>query len=192
MLAAQLPHLSNLEVMTQTPIPLRYTLSRMQRLVPQLRIWGTATALLIAVVILFFPTLLFASLLALQWVGIAVFCALAFWPFLADAGLPGGLLVPIRDMGVILEEDAAGILISGKRWYLFLDGIRELKQYREDTWTIQHANGWILHIAASVLQEDHLAHLRAALERGRTPKGIQAVIERGRRIEAIEDGLRCR
>ena len=40
-------------------------------------------------------------------------------------------------------------------------------------------------IAASAIAEDQLAHIKTAMERGRTPEGIRAVIERGKRIKEI-------
>ena len=51
--------------------------------------------------------------------------------------------------------------------------------------TIEHHNGSVLHIPAGEITDDQLAHLRSAMERGRTPEGIRAVIERGRRIEQL-------
>jgi hypothetical protein len=38
------------------------------------------------------------------------------------------------------------------------------------------------------LNSRQIDHLRAAMERGRTPEGFRAVIERGRRIEQIMRG----
>jgi hypothetical protein len=52
-------------------------------------------------------------------------------------------------------------------------------------WTLSHWNGVVLHIPIDAISEELLAHLRAEMERGRTPEGIGAVIERGRRIEEI-------
>ena len=46
------------------------------------------------------------------------------------------------------SDTRAGILIGTERWYLFLDGITDLRKFRDDTWTIQHFNGSVLHIAA--------------------------------------------
>ena len=88
-------------------------------------------------------------------------------------------------MDVVVEEDAAGILLGTERWYLFLDGITEIRKYRDDTWTIQHWNGSVLHIPVSAITVDQLEHMRRAMELGRTPEGMKAVIERGKRIEAI-------
>jgi hypothetical protein len=88
-------------------------------------------------------------------------------------------------MDVIIEKDAAGILVGGERWYLFLDGITDIRKFRDDIWTIQHWNGSVLHIVAAAITDEQIDYFRAAMERGRTPEGIRAVIERGRRIEQI-------
>jgi hypothetical protein len=53
-------------------------------------------------------------------------------------------------------------------------------------WTLRHWNGTVLHIPADAITDAQLAHLRAAMERGRTPEGIRAVIERGRRLAELE------
>jgi hypothetical protein len=88
-------------------------------------------------------------------------------------------------MDVTLEETAAGILVGEERWYLFLDGITDIRKFRDDIWTIQQFNGAVLNIAASAITEQQLEHIRAAMERGRTPEGVRAVIERGKRIQEI-------
>ena len=95
------------------------------------------------------------------------------------------ILVANRSVDLVFEENAVGILIRGERRYLFLDGTLSLRKYRDDVWTLEHFNGSVLHIPVATLTEDQLSHVRAAMERGRTPEGIKAVIERGKRIEAI-------
>ena len=56
--------------------------------------------------------------------------------------------------------------------------------------TNQHFNGCVLHIAVAAISDDQLAHLRAAMERGRTLEGIQAVVERGKRLKEIQESER--
>jgi hypothetical protein len=182
---------ANRITMAQIPFHLRYKLSRLQRLVPHLRIWGAPQALLALVLFLFFcvQTVSYACRVSVE--GGAMFGGLAVVVFVLYRGLFVGLfdvlLVPVRYMDVIVEENAAGVQIGSERWYLFLDGITDLRKFRDDTWTIQHYNGCVLHIAADAIREDQIAHLRAAMERGRTPEGIRAVIERGKRIKEIEE-----
>jgi hypothetical protein len=180
--------------MPQIPFHLRYELSRRQRLVPYLRIWGTPLALFVVVMFLFFCVQAVVSACSLSGMGVVVFAGLALFVLVLYHGLFVGLLdvllVPVRCMDVIVEEDAAGVLIGSERWYLFLDGITDLRKFCDDTWTIQHFNGCMLHIAASAIGEDQIAHLRAAMERGRTPEGIRAVIERGKRITEILEAER--
>jgi hypothetical protein len=88
-------------------------------------------------------------------------------------------------MDIVVEENGLGFLAGGERWWLFLDGIISISRYEKDTWTIYHWNGSVINVTASVISPDQLAHLRAAAERGKTPEGIGAVIERGRKLEAM-------
>lgn len=175
--------------MPQIPFHLQYKLSRLQRLVPHLRVWGTPLALFVAALLLFFCVQTVVSACSLSGAGVAVFGGLAFFVFVMYRGLFVGLLdvllVPVRYMDVIVEENAVGVLVGTERWYLFLDGITDLRKFREDMWTIQHVNGCVLHIAVSAIEEDQIAYFRAAMERGRTREGVQAAIERGKRIEEI-------
>ena len=181
-----------IRAMTQIPFHLRYTLNRRQRLVPHLKIWGTLYVPFVVCLLLFFVVqAVITPFTQGIWAGLC-FGAMAIGLFLFLRGLFVGvldvLLVPLRQMDVIIEENAAAILMGGERWYLFLDGITDIRKFRDDTWTIQHWNGCVLHIAAAAIADEQIDHLRAAMERGRTPEGIQAVIERGRRIEQVMRG----
>src|SRR5262249_31758430 len=171
--------------MAQIPFHLRYTLSRAQRLGSLVRMWGVGFSLAGAAFCLFFLVMLIGCVLELAWTGIAVFGGLLLFAIAFNRDIVLGILdvvlVSRQAMDVIVEENAAGILIGDQRWYLFLDGITDLRKFRDDTWTIQHFNGFVLHIAASAIQEDQIAHSPAALERARTPEGIQAVDGPGKR-----------
>lgn len=175
--------------MTEVPFHLRYTLTRTQRLVPHLRIWGPIWSACMVILLAFVLYSVIASAVLRDAKGVFAFTAAALGLFVLFRGLFVGLLdvllVPARKVDVIIEENTADILIGGERWCLFLDGITRIGKYRRDVWTIQHHNGSVLHVPTSAIAEAQIAHLTAAMERGRTPEGIQAVIERGKRIEAI-------
>ena len=160
--------------MADVPFRLQYTLSCWQRLVPHCRLCGTGFAALAVVVFLF----LFVAAIVAAWSfklqQLAAFAVSALLVLVlcrkVFAGLVDVLLVPVRRMDVIVEENAAGILVGDERWYLFLDGITDLRKLSDDIWTVQFFNGWVLHIPVSAIQDDQIAHLRSAMERGRTPK----------------------
>jgi hypothetical protein len=180
--------------MLQFPVRLRYSLSRSQRLVPHLRIHGRGAALFVVSLVFFFG---YASVENARrgdtcgvvfFIGMALGTILLFRPLFV--GLIDVLLVSRREMDVEIEENGAGILIRGERWYLWLDGFTDVRKFRDDTWTLQHWNGCVLHVAASAIGEDVIAHIRAKMEWGRTPEGVQAVIERGRVIQAMLDERR--
>src|SRR5262245_12068333 len=122
--------------MTQAPFHVRYTLSRGQRLTPHLRIYGVVSTLFNVTVFVFFCAQSVASTWTFSAEGMAVFGALAIFVFVLHRRLVVGLLdvliVPMRRMDVVVEADAAGILIGAERWYLFLDGITDLRKFRDD------------------------------------------------------------
>src|SRR5262245_45871048 len=111
---------------------LQYRLSRLQRLVPLLRIEGVAFTLFSLVLFSFFSVEAILCVCIGSWLGAAVMGGLALGVFVLSRGLAVGLLdvlfVPVRRMDVVLEEEAAGFLIGNERWYLFLDGILELRK----------------------------------------------------------------
>jgi hypothetical protein len=180
--------------MVQFPVRLRYSLSRWQRLVPLLRIHGWGSVLFIVLLDPFFGYAAVENARrgdacgVVFFIGMAAGLILLFRP--SFVGLIDVLLVSRREMDVEIEENGAGILIRGERWYLWLDGFTDMRKFRDDTWTLQHWNGWVLHVAASAIGEDVIAHIRAKMEWGRTPEGVEAVVERGRVIQAMLDERR--
>jgi hypothetical protein len=92
-----------------------------------------------------------------------------------------------RAMDITIERNALGILIGSERWYLFMDGITSLSKQIPDVWTIEHWNGMAIYVAADAISDEQIEYIRAMMERGRTPEGIAAVVDRGRRIQAIKD-----
>ena len=180
--------------MAEVPFQLRYQLSRRQRLVPHLRIWGFAYTPFVVVVFVFFCVQTIVSACSVGWPGLAVFGGLALGLFLLLRGLFVGildvLLVPVRAMDILVEENGLGFLAEGERWWLFLDGLTSIEQLAADVWTLQHWNGSVVHIPADAITDAQLAHLRTAMERGRTPEGVRAVIERGRRLAELEQQQR--
>jgi hypothetical protein len=162
------------------PFELRYQLSRRQRLVPHLKIWGP-----LSVLIPFVLAGLVAGLVLTWWVGLL---ALAWaWIFRGFfLGLADVVFRRKATMDLRIEENGLGVLIGGERWWLFLDGLTGIDQLTPGLWTLRHWNGSVVHIPADAITEAQLAYLRAAMERGRTPEGVRAVIERGRRLAKLE------
>ncbi|MGC8640579.1 MAG: hypothetical protein ACP5XB_11955 [Isosphaeraceae bacterium] len=177
--------------MDQVLFHLRYPLSRSQRLVPHLQIWGTLFTLFVLFLFSFFCVRSLVAVFALDVSGLAVFGGLALGMLLPFRGLFVGLLdvalVPVRNVDVVFVENAAGILMGDDRWWLFLDGITDIRMFKRDVWTVQHFNGAVLHMPASAITEEQLAHLKTAMEFGRTPEGIRKVIERGKVIKELTE-----
>lgn len=107
-------------------------------------------------------------------------------------GLLGVLLRGRVEMDLEIQEHGLGFLAGGERWWLFLDGFIRIAQLTPGVWTLQHFNGCVVHIPTDAITPEQLEHIRAAAARGQTPEGIQAVIERGRKIAQIEAEERAR
>jgi hypothetical protein len=169
------------KAMATIPFHLRYQLSRSQRLIPHLAIWGPLSLIIPASVcgVIFFAVtksywwLLLLPLVLLQFRGLFI-------------GLLDVVLHPVRDMDITIEENTLSFLAGGEHWHLFLDGVTNITKYRKDVWTIQHWNGSVIHLPASEITDDHIAHIKAAAERGKTPEGVRAVVERGRLIAQLK------
>lgn len=176
---------------TPAPFRLRYSLTRVQRLVPHLRIWGWPAAVFVVLCLGFFVTSLATSAAARRPDGIVLFGFLTLAVWWAFGGLFRGLVdvirVPVREMDVIFEQNAAGLLDGERRWYLFLDGVIGISRLHPEVWTVQHHNGSVFHIPVTVITPEQLRYLEEMMEWGRTPEGVAAVIQRGRSLAAIKE-----
>lgn len=144
--------------------------------------WGPLSLLI--------PLGLVGALAALAWSWWALVLLLFWLWFFGNffRGLLDVALRPVVPMDLRVEENGLGFLAGGERWWLFLDGLTGIEQLTPGVWTLSHFNGSVVNIPADVLSEEQLAHLRVRMEFGRTPEGIQAVIERGRQIAAMDRG----
>jgi hypothetical protein len=102
-------------------------------------------------------------------------------------GVMNGLRPGACEMDIRVEQNGLGYLMGGERYWVFLDGIRRIEQIRRGLWTIAHFNGAVIHIPTESIFHAQLAHLYAAAERDKTPEGVQAVIERGRLMQAMRE-----
>lgn len=166
--------------MSEVPFELRYQLSRGQRLVSHLKLWGPLSVLIPLVLVA-----LVVSFLRIGWAGLL---ALAWMWFFRNffRGLADVLFRKAAVMDLRFEENGLGFLAEGKRWWLFLDGLTSIDQLKAGVWTLQHWNGSVVHIPTDAITDAQLAYLRAAMARGKTPEGVQAVIERGRQVAEWE------
>jgi hypothetical protein len=170
-------------VMPQIPFHLRYDLTRWQRLIPHLGVWGPMS---LAIPAIFVGIISLAVAKSPWWTLLLLPVLFIFRGFFV--GLLDVILRRVRNMDILVEDNALRYLAGDERWYLFLDGIIDIAKYRKDVWTIQHWNGSVVNVLASEITDDQIEYIKAAAERGRTPEGIQAVIERGRVIQQIEAG----
>jgi hypothetical protein len=185
-----------MEFMNALPLHLRYGLGRGQRLVPLVRSEGIGATVLAVGMVIFFIMAAVMNGRAGKVEDVFGFAAFAAGVVLLYRRLFAGLLevvmVAVRWEDLMVEESGMGMVIGGERWWFFLEGIREIRKWRRDLWTLRHAHGWMLHIPAGLMNEDLLDHIRRAVERGGTAEGTRLMVERGRRIEEMmrDEGMK--
>lgn len=169
--------------------PIRYSLTRRQRLIPHLKIWGPAFVPFFVLLESFFIVRFIGEIIAFEWLGVLTFGFLAFGLLLLFRGLVTGLIDVVvqarREMDITIEDNGFGVIIGEERWYLFLDGITKISEYTSGVWTIEHWNGSVVHILQNAISDKQIRHMRQKMGFGRTPAGTIATIERGRQIQVI-------
>jgi len=164
---------------------IEYDLNRRQRIVAHLGVWapyrfgvimllGGSLTFIIALSISVSPWFLLLSVLLLWFAQSFI------------RGLLNVLFVPVQHMDIIIEENGLGFLAKGDRFWLFLDGIIRIEKYSQDTWTIIHYNGNVINIPVDAIDQRYLDHMQTMARKGKTPEGVQAIIDRGRKIREIE------
>jgi hypothetical protein len=150
------------------PFQLQYSLSRRQRLVPHLVVWAPylpAVGLMLLVVCLL-------TVYVSPW-----WALLSLWWLWLARGLIAGLVDvafhSLRHMDVVIQENGLGFLRGNERWWIFLDGIINFGQLIEDTWTLQHYNGVVIHIPTDAITPEQVEFLQAAAARCRQPSKAQ-------------------
>jgi len=172
--------IGELIVMPEVPFQLHYALTRRQRIGPHLRIWfplmpGVVGALAVGVFIAVGKWWLFPVLLLSLWL------LRGFWIGLLDVAIH-----PVKQMDIIIEQNGLGFMMGGERFWIFLDGMIRIERLCSDTWTFCHHNGHVINVPISVITEDQVDFIRQAAAKGKTPEGVRAVIERGRKIQQME------
>ncbi len=164
---------------------IEYDLSRRQRLVAHFGVWARYLGYLI--VIIGGGTVLFVDLAVSVSPWFALLILLLLWfarGFII--GLVNVIFVAVQHMDVIVEENGLGYATGSDRFWIFLDGIIRIRKYSKDTWTIIHYNGTVINIPTAAIEERYVNHMRKKREWGKTPEGVQAVIDRGKRIVQYE------
>lgn len=147
---------------------------------PHLRIWlpylpGVVGAVVVGVFLVVGRWWLFPVLLLSFWL------FRGFWTGLLDVAIHS-----VKQMDIIIDEDGLGFLMGGERFWLFLDGMIRIDRICSDTWTFCHHNGHVIHVPVSVITEEQVDSIRQAAAKGKTPEGVRAVIERGRKLQQME------
>jgi len=113
--------------MSELPFELRYQLSRRQRLVPHLRLWGAWAVVL--------PLAVVETFLHGRWWSVLLGLVLVWFFRNLFRGLLDVCLRRTVTMDVRVEENALGVLLGGQRWWLFLDGLTRIDKMTAGVWT---------------------------------------------------------
>jgi len=170
-------------VMSFEPCHVEYDLTRRQRLIAHLGVWSPYLGGLILV------AGGGVGIIALSVADSLWFLMLIVLPLWLVRGFIVGFLnvifVPVQHMEIFIEENALGYATEDDRLNVFLDGIIRIQKYSKDTWTISHYNGTVISIPVNVIEEQYIDHMRKMAEWGKTPEGVQAEIDRGKRIQEL-------
>ena len=152
---------------------LQYDLTRKQRLLPHIRVWGVTQIFVIIGLIGVGAAVMHGS-----W-RIAPFVALlVLWGGRGYiTGLINVILVKSHHMEIRIEDNGLEFMAGKDRWYIYLDGLTAIRNLEKTVWTIQHWNGTIVNIPKKDLTEDVLNFLRDWVRRAndiRTKLGIQS------------------
>ena len=164
---------------------IEYDLTRRQRLVSHLGVWAPHLGSLIIIGIGGSVLVGALTLYVSPWYAFLILLPSWFVRNFAR-GLINVILVPKQHIDILLEEGALGIATPSDRLWMFLDGIIRIQKYSKDVWTILHYNGTVIHIPVDAIDEKCIEYMRKKGEWGKTREGVQAIIERGKKIKAIE------
>lgn len=169
--------------MPEVQFQLRYVLTRRQRILPHLRIWlpylpGVVAVAVVGIFLVIGKWWLFPILL------LFLLLFRGFWIGLLDVAIR-----PVRLMDIEVQQNGLGFMIGGERRWLFLDGMTRILR-TSDIWTFCHHNGHVINIPTSAITEDQVEFIRQAAAKGKTPEGIRAVIERGRKLQQMDEARR--
>jgi len=135
---------------------LRYDLTRKQRLIPHIRLWGAAQL----IVIIGGVTVVFSAMEG-SWLFASFLFLLVFWFGRGYIfGLLNVLFVRSHHMDIHIEDNGLGYMAGKERWYIHLDGLTAVRNLERSVWTIQHHNGAVVNIPKNILSDDALEFLR--------------------------------
>ena len=154
-------------------IELQYDLTRKQRLIPHLRIWGV-TQLFVILGVFAVAT---ATAQRSWWTAIVVVLLILWFGRGYIIGLFNVGFVRLQHMDIRIEDNGLGYMAGKERWYIFLDGLTAVRDLERSVWTVQHWNGTIVNIPKKILSDEALEFLRDWVCRAndiRSKYGIQS------------------
>jgi hypothetical protein len=146
--------------MAVVPFHLRYEQSRRDRLAVQLESWSPCLAACLG----FTCGIIFLSLVVSGW-----FALLLPLPVVVSrrflARLCGIIRRPAEPVEIEVDADGLAVTAGGERAWLPLDGVIQVGKSGDDTWTVYHYGGAVVHIPAGAITAEQLDYLKAAARR---------------------------
>lgn len=137
-------------------VELQYDLTRKQRLIPHLRIWGVIQLF----VILGIFAVAAATVQHSWWTSFVVALLILWFGRGYIIGLFNVVFVRSQHMDIRIEDNGLGYMTGKERWYILLDGLTAVRDLERSVWTIQHWNGTIVNIPKKILSDEALKFLR--------------------------------
>ena len=163
------------EDMTQIKVPvvpfeIRYSMPWRNTLIPHLHVWGPSALLVIANAIvgvcLVIAFSVYPQFRTLK-MGISVFFTLLLG-WLSRGfffGLWNGLRPGSLDLVLRVEENGIGFGKEKVQYWVFLDGVRQVEEFRDGVLTIVHHNGSVFHIPRAALTEEQIDFVKMKIQR---------------------------
>ena len=141
------------------PAHLKYSLSRRQRLIPYLKLWGPMGP----AYVMFLAWSVYSAFTNSAWFALAAIVAIWFGRGYI-LGLFDVLKNSTRDMDILIEPLGIGYLAAGERWYVHMDGILSIRELLSGVWTVSHHNGTVFNIPTNIMPDDCVEHIRKAID----------------------------
>jgi hypothetical protein len=135
---------------------LQYDLTRKQRLIPHIRVWGVIQLFLILGMI----GIGAALMKGLWWMALFLALPVLWFGRRYIIGLFNVIFVKSQYMDIRIEDKGLGYKTGKERRYVFLDGLTAVRDLEQSVWTVQHWNGTVVNIPKKILSEDTLDFLR--------------------------------
>ena len=145
--------------MAMQAIHLRYELTRAQRFGPLMKVWAPHVLIYGSGLVI---SVLLAAIVSAWFLLAAGAIAIVTRGFLA--GIIELLVVPVREMDVIVSDDGLTLIEGDTRLEVPPMAMLRVARFRDDVWTVQHRGGRLIHLPADQVPQAWVEQTAAAIE----------------------------